>query len=221
MGAAHSSEPRSVSMDNPTPAGVIDISDDVVNRLKKGISKQAKDNARAQQSAPPPPQPEAKPAKAAATPLPPPPPTIVYQNPPPVVYAAPAGTTFSASDMRRQKEIELQQNDAMWKQRMANLEQTLKKTNAIMEKEYSTAVEDVRKRFATASPIHQLPPCQDLKAQVIACYRAHPGETLKCAEEVAAFRNCVNINRIKKLDAEEAAEAAKKTTTTAGKAKAA
>lgn len=40
MGAAHSSEPRSVSMDNPTPAGVIDISDDVVNRLKQGITKQ-------------------------------------------------------------------------------------------------------------------------------------------------------------------------------------
>lgn len=42
MGAAHSSEPRSVSMDNPNPssAGVIDISDDVVNRLKKGITKQ-------------------------------------------------------------------------------------------------------------------------------------------------------------------------------------
>lgn len=40
MGAAHSSEPRSVSMDNPTPAGVIDISDDVVNRLKLGITKQ-------------------------------------------------------------------------------------------------------------------------------------------------------------------------------------
>lgn len=103
-------------------------------------------------------------------------------------------------DIHRQKEIELQQNDAMWRQRMAQLEQTLKKTNAIMETEYSSAVEDVRNRFATASPVHQLPPCQDLKAQVIACYRAHPGETLKCAEEVAAFRNCVNLNRIQKLD---------------------
>lgn len=40
MGAAQSSEPRSVSMDNPSPAGIIDISDDVVNRIKKGISQQ-------------------------------------------------------------------------------------------------------------------------------------------------------------------------------------
>lgn len=181
----------------------------------------AKENAQQQQSTPPPPKPEvptAKPVKPSAAP---PAPTIVYQNPPPVVYAAPAGTTFSASDMRRQKEIELQQNDVMWKQRMANLEQTLKKTNAIMEKEYSSAVEDVRKRFATASPIHQLPPCQDLKAQVIACYRAHPGETLKCAEEVAAFRNCVNLNRIKKLDAEEASAKAATAPAAAEKAKAA
>lgn len=40
MGAANSSQPRSVSMDNPNPQGVIDISDDVVARLKKGLAKQ-------------------------------------------------------------------------------------------------------------------------------------------------------------------------------------
>lgn len=40
MGASHSSEPRSVSMDNPNPPGVIDLSDEVVQRLKKGITKQ-------------------------------------------------------------------------------------------------------------------------------------------------------------------------------------
>ncbi|KAI8129987.1 hypothetical protein FF38_11820 [Lucilia cuprina] len=203
MGAAHSSEPRSVSMDNPTPAGVIDISDDVVNRLKQGITKQAKENATAAASTKKEAPPKTAPAVATSA-APARQPTVVYKNPPPVVYAAPSGHTLSAMDVHRQKEVELQQNDAMWRQRMAQLEQTLKKTNAIMETEYSSAVEDVRKRFATASPIHQLPPCQDLKAQVIACYRAHPGETLKCAEEVAAFRNCVNLNRIKKIDAADA-----------------
>lgn len=196
MGAAQSSEPRSVSMDNPTPVGVIDISDDVVERLKKGITKQVKDNVKAEAASPKKEAAVPKPAAAAVQK-----PTVVYQNPPQVVYANPGGHTLSAIDMRRQKEIELQQNDALWRQRMSQLEQTLKKTNAIMENEYSSAVEDVRKRFATASPMHQLPPCQDLKAQVIACYRAHPGETLKCAEEVAAFRNCVNTQRIQKLDA--------------------
>lgn len=36
MGAS-SSTPRTVSVDNDSPAGVIDISDDVVQRLKTGL----------------------------------------------------------------------------------------------------------------------------------------------------------------------------------------
>lgn len=42
MGAKQSREPRSVSMENPTPAGVLNITDDVVKRLKQGISQQGK-----------------------------------------------------------------------------------------------------------------------------------------------------------------------------------
>ncbi|XP_004524369.1 MICOS complex subunit MIC19 [Ceratitis capitata] len=207
MGAAHSTEPRSVSMDNPNP-GVIDVSDEVVQRLKKGISKQAKENASSSSESKTP-KPEVQ--RVQVKPAPPPaavPPTVVYQSPP-TVYVAPSGTTITAADMARQKEAELKQNDAMWRQRLTDLEQTLKKTNAIMEKEYSSAVEDVRQRFATASAVHQLPPCQDLKAQVIACYRANPGQTLKCSSEVAAFRECINLNRIKKLDVEESKNVAK------------
>jgi len=229
MGASHSSEPRSVSMDNPNPPGVIDLSDEVVQRLKKGITKQVKENAAAAATQVPTSQPESRaipiktattpaPAKAAATPTPVPTPApapvptpapvqrsppIVYQNPNPVYVQSPTGTTITALEVRRQKEIELQQNDAMWRQRMSQLEQTLNKTNTIMEQEYTSAVEDVRKRFATAAPVHQLPPCQDLKAQVIACYRANPGETLKCNEEVAMFRNCVSLNRVNKIDKDE------------------
>ncbi|XP_018791468.1 PREDICTED: uncharacterized protein LOC108970492 [Bactrocera latifrons] len=209
MGAAHSTEPRSVSMDNPNP-GVIDISDEVVQRLKKGINKQAKESAAAE-SAPAPPVKDVRPIPVKpATPPAIVPPTVVYQAPATqTVYVAPSGTTITAADMVRQKEAELTQNDAMWRQRLHELEQTLKKTNTIMEKEYSSALEDVRQRFATASPVHQLPPCQDLKAQVIACYRANPGQTLKCSEEVAAFTECINLNRIKKLDAEDAKPIAK------------
>uniref|UniRef100_A0A034VGD7 Coiled-coil-helix-coiled-coil-helix domain-containing protein 3, mitochondrial n=1 Tax=Bactrocera dorsalis TaxID=27457 RepID=A0A034VGD7_BACDO len=210
MGAAHSTEPRSVSMDNPNP-GVIDISDEVVQRLKKGINKQAKESA-ATEAAPTPPVKDVRPIPVKPA-TPPPavvPPTVVYQAPATqTVYVATSGTTITAADMVRQKEAELTQNDAMWRQRLDELEQTLKKTNTIMEKEYSSALEDVRQRFATASPVHQLPPCQDLKAQVIACYRANPGQTLKCSEEVAAFRECINLNRIKKLDAEDAKPIAK------------
>uniref|UniRef100_A0A1A9V3G3 CHCH domain-containing protein n=1 Tax=Glossina austeni TaxID=7395 RepID=A0A1A9V3G3_GLOAU len=199
MGAARSKEPRSVSMDNPSPAGVIDVSDDVVERLKLGISRQAKDSKTKTTDIS-----AAKevPVPAADAPAVQRQPAVVYQNPPPV-YSGPAGFTITAADIRRQKDIELQQNDAMWRQRMSQLEQSLKKTNTIMEAEYSSAVEDVRKRFASAPATLQPPPCQDLKAQIIACYRANPGETLKCAEQVAAFRNCVNAHRVKTLDEED------------------
>uniref|UniRef100_A0A1B0BS47 CHCH domain-containing protein n=1 Tax=Glossina palpalis gambiensis TaxID=67801 RepID=A0A1B0BS47_9MUSC len=201
MGAARSKEPRSVSMDNPSPAGVIDVSDDVVERLKLGISRQAKDSGKMKTTG----ISAAKevPVSVADAPAVQRQPAVVYQNPPPVVYSGPAGFTITAADIRRQKDIELQQNDAMWRQRMSQLEQNLKKTNTIMEAEYSSAVEDVRKRFASAPATLQPPPCQDLKAQIIACYRANPGETLKCAEQVAAFRNCVNAHRVKTLDEED------------------
>lgn len=41
MGAAQSSQPRSVSMENQTPRlGVINVSEEVVERLKKGLAQQ-------------------------------------------------------------------------------------------------------------------------------------------------------------------------------------
>ena len=215
MGARQSTEARSVSMDNPNPTGVIDVSEDVVQRLKLGIKQQVKENVTAEYAAsakskakqqqetrdvPSKSATSGKPAApAAAAPIPRSPP-IVFQNPTPAYVQTPIGATVTALEVRRQKEIELQQNDAMWQQRLTQLEQMLNKTNSIMEQEYSSAVEDVRKRFSNASPVHQLPPCQDLKAKVISCYQNHRGETLNCAEEVACFRNCVSEHRVKKLD---------------------
>lgn len=228
MGASHSTEPRTVSMENPNPAGVVELSDDVVKRLKAGITQQVKDrvaaeHAAASTSSQPQQKQETRAVpvnpSAPATPVTPPVATPLAPTPP-IVFQAPTthsrvqtpmGATMTALDVRRQKEIELQENDAMWRQRMAQLEQTLNKTNTIMEQEYSSALEDVRKRFANAAPVHQLPPCQDLKAKVIRCYRKNPGETLKCAEEVASFRNCVAMHRVKKLDEAKDEEATSKT----------
>ncbi|KAH8406688.1 hypothetical protein KR222_003378 [Zaprionus bogoriensis] len=210
MGAKPSREPRSVSMENPTPAGVLDISDDVVKRLKQGITQQAREQAAiAEESKPaaPKPQPAAKkaPVKAAETPVPAPSaspsPKVVYQTPTPI-YVQGGGHTISAADVQRQMNQELQKNDEQWRQRMTQLEENLKKTNTIMEAEYANAVEGVHKRFVSTADAHKVPPCQDLKAQLLACYRANPGETLKCIEEVAQFKQCVDLHRIKKLDSE-------------------
>ncbi|KAH8358583.1 hypothetical protein KR093_001109 [Drosophila rubida] len=203
MGAKQSREPRSVSMENP--AGVLDISDDVVKRLKQGISQQARENATVTQ--------DSKPASKAQEPAKKapvkdtegvavaaiPPPTVVYQSPTPI-YVQGGGHTISAADVQRRMNQELQNNDELWRQRMTKLEENLKKTNTIMEQEYATAVEGVHKRFVSTAAAHKTPPCQDLKAQLLACYRANPGETLRCIDEVAQFKQCVDLHRIKKLD---------------------
>ncbi|XP_034487327.1 MICOS complex subunit MIC19 [Drosophila innubila] len=205
MGAKQSREPRSVSMENP--AGVLDISDDVVKRLKQGITQQARENAAVAEESQPaskPQQPAKKaPVKAAdgAAAAVAPPPTVVYQSATPI-YVQGGGQTISAADVQRQMNQELLKNDELWKQRMTKLEENLKKTNTIMETEYANAVEGVHKRFVSTAAAHKTPPCQDLKAQLLACYRANPGETLRCIDEVAQFKQCVDMHRIKKLDSQ-------------------
>ncbi|XP_052835560.1 uncharacterized protein LOC128252123 [Drosophila gunungcola] len=213
MGArqSQSREPRSVSMENPTPAGVIDISDDVVKRLKAGISQQAREHAAAAEDSKPAPKASpkahAKPAPSSPAPATPAP-KVGYPAAVPIYVGG--GHTISAADVQRQMNQELVKNDELWKDRMAKLEENLKKTNTILEKEYANAVDNVHKRFVSTASAHKVPPCQDLKSQLLACYRSHPGETLKCMEEVAQFRQCIDRHRVQKLDAEP--EAPKATT---------
>ncbi|KAH8293956.1 hypothetical protein KR054_007019 [Drosophila jambulina] len=219
MGArqSQSREPRSVSMENPTPAGVIDISDDVVKRLKAGISQQAREHAVAAEDSKPSPKAAAKPAPAPPA-APAPAPKVSYPTATPI-YVQGGGHTISAADVQRQMNQELIKNDELWKERMTKLEENLKKTNTILEKEYANAVENVHKRFVNTAAAHKVPPCQELKSQLLACYRAHPGETLKCMEEVAQFRQCIDQHRVQKLDAEpEAPKAASKAAVPAAKA---
>eukprot|EP00099_Drosophila_melanogaster_P023944 NP_651838.1 Coiled-coil-helix-coiled-coil-helix domain containing 3 [Drosophila melanogaster] len=206
MGArqSQSREPRTVSMENPTPAGVIDISDDVVKRLKAGISQQAREHAAAAEESKPVPKPTTKAAAkpAASSPAASPAPKVSSYPAAVPIYVQGGGHTISAADVQRQMNQELIKNDELWKERMAKLEENLKKTNTILEKEYANAVENVHKRFVSTASSHKVPPCQDLKSQLLACYRAHPGETLKCIEEVAQFRQCIDLHRVQKLDAE-------------------
>ncbi|EDV90823.1 MICOS complex subunit MIC19 [Drosophila grimshawi] len=220
MGAKQSREPRSVSMENPTPAGVLDISDDVVKRLKQGISQQARENAAVAEAAKPAPkpQPQSQPQPTKKAPVKessPAHPTVVYQAATPI-YVQGGGHTISAADVQRQMNQELQKNDEIWRQRQTQLEENLKKTNTIMESEYAKAVEGVHKRFVSTAAAHKTPPCGDLKSQLLACYRAHPGETLQCIQEVTQFKQCVDVHRIKKLDSE--AEATKAPAASSSKA---
>uniref|UniRef100_A0A182QS11 Head-elevated expression protein n=1 Tax=Anopheles farauti TaxID=69004 RepID=A0A182QS11_9DIPT len=205
MGAT-SSNPRTLAINNDSPAGLIDISDDVVQRLKSGLPSTKTQGGNADLS---PNQQQQQggeyPASAgrgpSSYPNPPASPAVVYQN------ELPALTSMQ---VRQEKERELRENDVYWTQRLKALEANLAQTNQVLEKEYSDAVADVKKRFATSAVQQQLPPCQDLKAKVITCYRKHPNETLRCADEVQQFTDCVNLHRIQLLQQRTAAESQQK-----------
>lgn len=186
MGAG-SSSPRTVTIENDNPVGVVDISDAVVQRLKNQHSKIQNAEQKYAESTPGPiPSASQIPAPVSSTPQT----TTVYYGEP----------TITALEVRRQKEQELRNNDLYWAKRLSQLEQTLHKTNNILEKEYNAAIDDVRSRFQNASPQHQLPPCKDFKEKLIACYKQHPTETLMCSQHVVDFMQCVDRHRIKILD---------------------
>lgn len=168
------------------------------------LSNSAREHAAAAEESKPVPKPTTKAAAkpAASSPAASPAPKVSSYPAAVPIYVQGGGHTISAADVQRQMNQELIKNDELWKERMAKLEENLKKTNTILEKEYANAVENVHKRFVSTASSHKVPPCQDLKSQLLACYRAHPGETLKCIEEVAQFRQCIDLHRVQKLDAE-------------------
>ncbi|CAD7090121.1 unnamed protein product [Hermetia illucens] len=98
----------------------------------------------------------------------------------------------------------LAQNDLYWRKNMANMEQSLHKTNTIMEQEFNLAYENVQETFARPPPSHRVPPCQNLKSKLFQCYSENTGETLRCLGEVSAFVECVNRNRVRRLDSDNA-----------------
>ncbi|XP_055637678.1 MICOS complex subunit MIC19 [Toxorhynchites rutilus septentrionalis] len=181
MGAS-SSTPRTVTVDNNSSVGVIDISDDVVERLKSGMPSKEGSRSHSQDAS--------RFSGEGNVPS-------SYPNPvPPSYYGEPSLTSMQ---VRKEKEQELRANDIYWMKRLQTLEANLQKTNQILEKEYNDAIVDVKKRFENTAVNHQLPPCQDLKAKVVQCYKQNPHETLNCSTDVRAFTDCVNLHRIQLL----------------------
>lgn len=182
MGAS-ASTPRTVTVENDSPAGVIDISDDVVQRLKTGLPP--KEGTHQQQP---------RPVVDGNVPS-------SYPNPLPMPAAAGYGEpSLTSMQVRREKEQELRANDIYWTKRLQSLEANLQKTNQIMEKEYNDAIVDVKMRFESTAIVHQLPPCQDLKTKVVECYKNNQHESLNCSADVRAFTDCVNLHRIQLLN---------------------
>lgn len=222
------SKTRTVSFDNEA-AGIIDISEDVVSRLKRDMQKGENFDKFLWDSYYDwitifwnnfflnflhmwKPERDVKNAVARETQHQP-------VNAAPVIHQAPMmyGATMTAMQVRKEKEAELMKNDQYWANRLKNQEAEFLKNSKIMEKEFSETVSwtwqcesdvtrislqvsDVKKRFAQPSLASQLPPCQDLKSKIVECYRKNPTETLKCAEVVSNFLDCVNSSRIAAID---------------------
>lgn len=135
------------------------------------------------------------------------------------------GSTMSALEVRRQKEEELRKNDDYWQARLKKQEQDLQKTAALLEKEYNETVQfveiflphldefhlkpitclfyqfdQVRKRFENSAPQYKLPPCKEVKAKVVECYKSNANQTLNCSDVVADFENCVQSHRTNLLN---------------------
>lgn len=43
-------------------------------------------------------------------------------------------------------------------------------------------------------------PCVNNRKNVVACYKKHPNEPMRCAKEVKAFTECVDSKRVKIVD---------------------
>lgn len=69
-------------------------------------------------------------------------------------------------------------------------------------------IAEVKNRFKHSSFANQAPPCQELKSRIIDCYRRNPTETLKCANEVQDFINCINRARVTSIDDKKPAPSA-------------
>lgn len=58
----------------------------------------------------------------------------------------------------------------------------------------------MRNRFENSAPQYHLPPCKEVKAKVVECYKANGSQTLNCANIVADFEHCVHSHRSQLLN---------------------
>ncbi|KAK9506430.1 hypothetical protein O3M35_008373 [Rhynocoris fuscipes] len=94
-------------------------------------------------------------------------------------------------------EAEVEKNTEYWERRLADLQDTHEQMNKIMEEEYVKAQEDIAEFLPRIISPNSPLPCQDGKAKVTSCYKAHPKQSLNCAAEVEQFASCLINTRIK------------------------
>eukprot|EP00095_Tigriopus_kingsejongensis_P008198 maker-scaffold895_size84271-snap-gene-0.22 protein:Tk08198 transcript:maker-scaffold895_size84271-snap-gene-0.22-mRNA-1 annotation:"coiled-coil-helix-coiled-coil-helix domain-containing protein mitochondrial" len=184
------SNPRKITVINEEAAGVIKISDSVVQRLKEemGGQKDKPDPPQTTESASP--APAAPPAPAVIEPTPPqvgPAPIIQYVGDP----------SLSALKVRAEKEEELRQVEDYWQSRLRETRNHQLKATAINEENFHSTIEAVERLFLKS---RQSPICQEAKHAVLQCYKQNPKQSLKCSQEVRNFAQCIDSARLNSLN---------------------
>jgi len=185
------SQPRKITVINEEAAGVIKISDSVLQRLNNEIEgqgqqqqQQQSQNQHQQQQAPPPPPSQA------------PPPQSQQQIPPAGGQLPPMVDnphSLSALKMAAMKEAELRNVESYWQERVEDLRNQKLKESTIDEASFNSTVAHIDKLFLKS---RGQPICQDQRHAVMLCYKENSGKTLLCAEAVKAFANCAQSARL-------------------------
>ncbi|KAK2168017.1 hypothetical protein LSH36_21g04000 [Paralvinella palmiformis] len=90
-------------------------------------------------------------------------------------------------------ESEVEKLKSQYDRRLEALEKQNKDLHRIATEEFSTAVEDVEKKFIKIGPQRTM--CEELQDKVMNCYRDHPDQSLLCSDTVGAYKACVEEKR--------------------------
>ncbi|XP_050301378.1 uncharacterized protein LOC126739647 [Anthonomus grandis grandis] len=165
------SKTRKLTVENNDPNNVIQLSEDVVDRIR-GVTQTVR-NEEALHT----------PVSPVVSPIQPPAGLPVYMYEP----------SLTSLQLRQANVAELKKNDDYWQNRIKSMEESHKTINEVLDKEYKKALEE----FKTGKPAQNLKeiPCLESKKAVMKCYRENCDQPMKCAKIVQAFQECVDYKR--------------------------
>jgi len=101
--------------------------------------------------------------------------------------------SLSALKVRQEKEEEMKTLEEYWMGRLQKQQEEHVNINKLTEEEVSKGVKSVEKLFANAG---SQPVCREESNAVQSCYQTHPGQSLRCRENVKSFMACVSSVRL-------------------------
>jgi len=206
---------RRLTVVNDEAAGVIKISDSVVERiqteLEQGKAAAAKKADPQPQVIPPPPPTVPSPTAPKETSPPPPPPEVELPSnspplppsptpvapttvqPKPVIQYVEKEPSLSSLRIKAEKEKELAEAESYWRKRFAKQE----REHAALTHLEVSAMNGTAEKLSKAFAVEKRPPvCQEARATVVDCYKQNSQKPLLCSETVKKFSQCVRSSRM-------------------------